>query len=66
MAARSHAQSSSIALKISLLLFLVLFVEQHTNQWKKHCANSKQVRNNLFSSVDLDISEQQEGHLSIT
>ena len=66
MAARSHAQSSSIALKISLLLFLVLFIEQHTNQWKKHCANSKQVRNNLFISVDLDISEQQEGHLSIT
>ena len=65
MAARSHAQSSSIALKISLLLFLVLFIEQHTNQWKNHCANLKQVRNNLFISVDLDISEQQEGHLSI-
>ena len=48
MAALSHARTSFLVLKISLLLFLVLSIEQHTDQWKNHCANSKQVRNNLL------------------
>ena len=39
----------------------MLSIEQHTDQWKNHCANSKHVRNNLFVSVDLDIS----AHLEI-
>lgn len=64
MAALSHARTSFLVLKISLLLFLVLSIEQHTDQWKNHCANSKQVRNNLLKkkkiSVDLDIREHLE------
>ena len=60
MAALSHARKSSVVLKISLLLSLVLTIVKRIDERKSHRANLKEVRNNPFISVYLCTREHLE------